>query len=333
MDAYLFILGKIMLDAPNSTVKKSKYNKNPVPFKLGAALENETQFLIATTLPSAKHINKLWELVSDLRDEIAWCLNMVYSHITMRGAHGQGNEHFFHHVAGTALYESHQRKLIKGKNHGLKAGSIVQKLLKTIEKIKHELESTKLNPKHRDILDNFKAELIAHHNTLVLAVKKLRLQDQEHLKKYQNLDPQSLTAIELTSIDEKRITKLHPPAEILTPKKMTKAAHASKEALQTTEPPVKIQQKQIDIIFAQLIQGTSFDVSQQKLEAARKIDFGDKLTIDEIDIIFAKLETPKQRTLTIQFDLSHSSQAIANSSDPSITTAIHQKTGSKKRIL
>jgi hypothetical protein len=321
-----------MLDAPYTQVKKSKYSKNPVPFKLSAALENETQFLVATTLPCAKHINKLWELVSDLRDEIAWCLNMVYSHITMRGAHGQGNEHFFHHVAGTALYESHQKKLIKGKNHGLKAGVIVQKLLKTIKNIKRELDSNELSPTHRDILDNFKAELIAHHNTLVLAVKKLSPKDQKHLKRYQNLDPQSLVALEITSVDEKRIIKLHPPAQVLTPKKLSKAAHASKEALQTTEPPVKVQQRQIDIIFAQLIQGTSFDVSKQKPEAARKIDFTDKLNIDEIDIIFAKLETPEQRTLTTQFALSHSSQTIANSSDPTIT-AINQKTGFKKRIF
>jgi hypothetical protein len=276
------------VDGPQK--RKPKYSRNPVPFKLSAALENDIHFLVSTTLPSAKHINKLWDLVTDIRDEIAWCLNMVYSHITMRGANGEGQEYFFHHVAGTALYESHHGKLIKGKNHGLKAGTILQKVIKTIDKIKSEINSSQnIIEEHLEILENFKAELIAHHNTLISAILRLPQKAKDHLQKHQGLNLQALKPIELTSEEEKRLEIIHPKPEQITPKKLTLAARKSQKALQSTEPP----KRDFESIFAQLIKGTTLEKqktkSNERPQAIKKLFF-DKEPANEIDAIFAQLE-------------------------------------------
>src|SRR5574338_323305 len=107
------------------------------PFKLQKALKsfdspNKISLRVMTSLPQAEFINSLWELDSTLGNKIADCLSNAYSHVIQRGAHGQGGPQFFHHNAATALYESYEEFIVKGKNHGIKSAAILNAISKTL---------------------------------------------------------------------------------------------------------------------------------------------------------------------------------------------------------
>src|SRR5437762_11499403 len=107
---------------------------NKQPFVLKNQLNSPLKFKITTTLPNAKDINQLWDLPTKLGTDIADCLNQIYSHITLREP-AVGKKDFFHHVAGTTLYESYHKTLINDKNHGKKAGTIFNKVNNTLKSI------------------------------------------------------------------------------------------------------------------------------------------------------------------------------------------------------
>jgi hypothetical protein len=236
-------LGPVLFPKKEETVEQVEKTEAPrSPFKLQKALKstdspNKTTYRVMTSLPQAEFVNSLWELESTLGNKIADCLNDAYSHVTQRGAHGQGRVQFFHHNAATALYESYEEFLIKGKNHGIKSAAILNAVGKTLALVEAKLASTRSFPEgQRDILENAQAELLGHKKAIIKAIKALPESTKEHLKKYQNLDASALTEPHLSPTKVERVKKLHSSPKAITPKKLSRRDQLSQMALQATSP-------------------------------------------------------------------------------------------------
>lgn len=236
-------LGPDLSPQKQETVEQVEKTETPrSPFKLRKALKstdspNKTSFRVMTSLPHAEFINSLWELESALGNKIADCLNNAYSHVTQRGAQGQGRAQFFHHNAATALYESYEEFLIKGKNHGIKSAAILNAIGKTLNIVETKLTSTRAFPEEqREILEDAQAELLGHQKAIVKAMKALPESTKAHLKKYQNLDVGSLTEPHLSPTKVERVKRLHPSPQPITPKKLSRADQLAQMALQATSP-------------------------------------------------------------------------------------------------
>jgi hypothetical protein len=221
------------------------FKKAPLsPFKLQKAVESiasptKSTLRVMTSLPNAEFINSLWELDNNIGKNIFDCLNLVYSHITQRGAHDQGQPHFFHHVAATTLYESYHDYLIKGKDHGKKAGTILNKINNTLTSIERALSTDdKIISEQQKILENFQAELMAHRNALIRALKGLPDDTKRHLKAHQNLDIEALEQTDLTPKKKARVKSMHASPLPKTPKKLSLADRLAQRALQATSAPM-----------------------------------------------------------------------------------------------
>jgi len=206
-------------------------------FRLRDFVTDELHYLVMTTLPRANYVDRLWNIAETVGNEIADCLNMLYCQVTQRNGSGEGKPHYFYHVGATSIYETQQKKIIKGKNHSLKAGDVFKKVLKTLKKIDNELKAKKeLEKDNLQLLKYFKSELMVQHNVLIFSLQKASDKTREHLSRHSSLDVSKLEAIELSSKHQKRAIKAHASAVDVTPKKPSSAALRTRVALQATEP-------------------------------------------------------------------------------------------------
>lgn len=227
-------------------------------FSLKKELGSPIKIKVATTLPNAKDINSLWDLPAYLGNDISACLNQIYSHITLREP-AVGRENFFHHVAGTALYESYHQTFINDKNHGKKAGTIFHKVNNTIKNIEHAFDHPdELSTTQITILKKFHAGFLAHKDALIIALKNLSPETQAHLLQHQNINVENLQQLPLSPQKKALVKALHPQSPIasprkmpqlqLTPKKLTPEARQSQRALQATEPPSKHSLAELELL-------------------------------------------------------------------------------------
>lgn len=218
-------------------------------FVLKKFIKHPIEYKIATSIPNASDIESLWKLPPDLRVEILSCLKNIYSYIVLR-PYKEGAEDFFYHVGATALYESQSANpLINGKNHGLKAGSVYNQVVKTLESIQNALakpllSTHTLSGKQIAIALKFQADLVAHKNVLTRALKRLPHELKEHLRRHNHIDVDSLVVEYISPQETARIRNLHPqsPKQVPfnqknTPKMTTRASDRSKKALLASEPP------------------------------------------------------------------------------------------------
>lgn len=220
----------------NLPIKKQQAN----PFRLRDVVPDVLHYHVMTTLPRSTYVHKLWRLVETIGNDITFCLNMIYCQVTQRNGSGEGMPHYFLHVGATSIYETHRKKLIKGKNHTLKAGDVFMKVSKTLKKIDDELESGEEEKENIQLLKKFRSELRVHHNLLLFSMRNASEKTREHLVKCNSLDVDKKSDIELSEKDIKRISKMHPSAVSVTPKKPSKAALRSRNALQATEPQITV---------------------------------------------------------------------------------------------
>lgn len=210
------------------------------PFRLRDVVPDALHYHVMTTLPRSTYVHKLWRLAETIGNDITYCLNMLYCQVTQRNGSGEGTPHYFFHVGATSIYETHCKKLIKGKNHTLKAGDVFMKVSKTLKKIDEELERGKEEKDNIQLLKKFRSELRVHHNLLLFSMRNAPEKTREHLVKCNSLDIDKKSEIELSEKDIKRISKMHPRAVNVTPKKPSKAVLRARNALQATEPKITV---------------------------------------------------------------------------------------------
>lgn len=213
------------------------FNKKFKSFRLRDVVKNANDYLIFTTLPTSDFIESLWQIVQTIGNQINACLDFAYGQVTHRNGDGEGQPHYFMHVGATSICETIIGKLIKGKNHGIKAANLLKKLGKIQAQVKAELKRPDLESEEKNILKNANTELIAQYNATLLAVKMLPEKTQAHLQAYQKLDAQNLEPIKWRRKHQRRFNRLHPYHVQETPKKPSKQSIHSRDALIATEPP------------------------------------------------------------------------------------------------
>ena len=214
-------------------------------FKLGLHLSPQSH-KVATRLPKHTAINDLWDLdINNLGNEITQCISMLFSHVVERGEPREEVDTFHHSTAATALWEAYHGKKIKGKNHALKAGGLFNKVRNLLSSIKHALKKEPIDENQKEILLNFQAILIGHHNNLVVALQKQPQTKKNHLEKNANIKVDELKKINLTTAQQTRIFTVLPASPVkttreqslrVTPKKRSHADKLSILALQSDRP-------------------------------------------------------------------------------------------------
>ncbi|MBS0287405.1 MAG: hypothetical protein JSR17_08920 [Proteobacteria bacterium] len=215
---------------------------NRSPFKLKKAAKSPTKLRVMMSLPDKTFLEDISKLPENLSNEISTCFRMIFSHVVERGAHSQGQPHFFHHVAATALYESYNQFLIHDKDHGLKAGPIYNKVKKVLEIVEKTLiPNSSFSAEQRSTLEDVRATLIAHHNAFVLAIQSLSAEQKQKLKINQSIDAVSLQELPITPKKAARIKKTHPfSPDSHTPKKLSAEDERSKRILEgNPHPPAR----------------------------------------------------------------------------------------------
>ncbi len=188
-------------------------------FKLGQAV-SPTKKRVMTTLPRAKFIKKIKKLDEDVSKKLITCLSMIYSHVVQRDAAGQDEAHFFISVPATSMFESHYQILIKGKDHGLKAGGIFNQIKNVLAIVEKKLK-TELLDEHRNTLEICQASLMAYHNAFVAALDALPEDKKQKLENHQNIS--SPTELVMTPQKLQRLKMAHPRSpNVDTPKKLSK---------------------------------------------------------------------------------------------------------------
>ncbi len=231
-----------MISGPSQSEIENQPENLPIkkqqakPFRLRDVVPDVLHYHVMTTLPRSTYVHKLWRLVETIGNDITFCLNMLYCQVTQRNGSGEGKPHYFFHVGATSIYETHHKKLIKGKNHTLKAGDVFMKVSKTLKKIDQELAKDDENKGNIQLLKYFQSELRVHHNLLLFSMRNASEKTREHLVKCNSLNVDMKSEIELSDKDIKRISKMHPVAVKDTPKKPSKAVIRTRDALQATEP-------------------------------------------------------------------------------------------------
>lgn len=212
--------------------------KKEIEFRLRDHVEDTTIYHVMTTLPLTAYIDKLWSIAQTVGNDISECFKSIYSQVTQRNGSGEGKPHYFMHVGSTTVYEAVTGQLIKGKNHGIKAGNILQRLQSTLKKLEAVLNEKQYeNKDQKKLLRRFKAALNAQHNALVFSLKTLPEKTKEHLRKHQNLNIDSIQTIDLKERHLKYIVELHPEPVPVTPKKPSPQDNKTKMALLATNPP------------------------------------------------------------------------------------------------
>lgn len=225
-------------DLENQPENVSIIKQQVKPFRLRDAVKDMLHYHMMTTLPRSTYVHKLWKLAESIGNDITLCLNMLYCQVTQRNGNGEGRPHYFYHVGATSLYETHYKKLIKGKNHTLKSGDVFMKIVKTLKEIDKALAKVEEAKENIRLLKYFKSELSVHHNLLLFSMRNAPEKTRKHLVEFKSLDVATINDIELSTIDLKRVAKTHPEKVkvIDTPKKPTKAVIRTRIALQATEP-------------------------------------------------------------------------------------------------
>lgn len=224
---------------PPHSPKKEK--KSKPEFKLSVHL-SPLSHKVATRLPRPTAINDLWDLdINNLGTEITMCLSMLFSHVVERGEPRENIRTFHHSGAATALQEAHDGKKIKGKDHALKAGGLFNKVKNLLSSIKNTLKHVELDEDKTEILLNFQAILIAHHNNLVVALQAQPQSKKDHLERNANIKVDELAKIDLTQDQNERIKETLPPSPVKglqqsTPKKLSPSDRSSIYALQSDRP-------------------------------------------------------------------------------------------------
>ncbi|MCS5708685.1 hypothetical protein CC99x_007160 [Candidatus Berkiella cookevillensis] len=236
-------------------------------FKLGLHLSPQSH-KVATRLPKHTAINDLWELnINNLGNEITQCISMLFSHIVERGEPREEIDTFHHSTAATALWEAHHGKKIKGKDHAIKAGGLFNKVRNLLSTIKSTLKYASLDEEQEEILLNFQAILIGHHNNLVVALQKQPQAKKDHLEQNANIKVDELKKIGLTTAQQTRIRTVLPASPIkttqekcqqATPKKRSRSDKLSILALQSDRPLTK---EDFDNFLSTSVETTTPEVS------------------------------------------------------------------------
>lgn len=211
-------MNKGPIEQENQPVNQRRNQHQLQQFRLRDNVPDSLHYRLMTTMPRATYIDKLWNIAETVSNDITFCLNMLYCQVTQRNGSGEGQPHYFYHVGATSIYETSKKKLIKGKNHSLKAGDVLLKITKTLDQVKKELEKEDEKENTR-ILKYYKAELSAQYNVLLFSLQNAPEKTHEHLSKFKSLDVTKLEAIKLTTKQQKRVMKLHPKPAENTPKK------------------------------------------------------------------------------------------------------------------
>ncbi len=216
--------------------------KGPDDFQVKNIISSPSKHKVMTSLPSPESITTLKPLETaapKLFTKIMSGLKLIYSYVADRN-YQENTVTFFHHAGSTALYEKHYCTKINGKDHGKKLGNIFPVLKNTLKEIEIALAQPHLK-EHEKILLDFQAEYIWQINILVLVIKSLSQETQEHLKTHCNIDSNSLSEIITSPRKKERINQLHPlnPSLPRTPKKLSLTDRLTIEALQNNGSPTK----------------------------------------------------------------------------------------------
>jgi hypothetical protein len=215
--------------------------QGPDDFQVTDTIYSPSKRQVMSSLPAPESIYALKPLKKAapvLFDKIIYGLRLVYSYITDR-EYKENTVTFFHHAGSTALYEKFCRTKINGKDHGKKLGIIFPYFTGTLKEIETALADPLLKEHEKTLLD-FQAEYIWQINILVLVIKSLSPETQDHLRNHCNIDSDSLSEMLTSPRKKERVNRLHPlnPSNSL-PKELSAPDKLSAEALRNNGSPVK----------------------------------------------------------------------------------------------
>ncbi|MCS5707377.1 hypothetical protein CC99x_000520 [Candidatus Berkiella cookevillensis] len=206
-------------------------------FALKNYVQDATEYLLLTTLPTVDALNELSRLPPSMQDRIFKTLQQVYSHVTER-VPSENTEHYFCHVAATVYYEEHTKIDIKGRQHYKKASSLTKMLETTIEEINKLMKNKLMSPEQVELLQQYHHLFSAHNNACHRALQLIADYKKSHLTIHQNHEVDSYKPVPLSPGKKARVQSIHPETSPvrpgkLTPKKLSKADKDSIDRLRS----------------------------------------------------------------------------------------------------
>lgn len=180
-------------------------------FRLEDLVTSPTTYKSLTSLPRKEFFEKLDQTLSPrIAHEIKACFDEIYSPVTQRNKPVK----FFYTVPPTVFFENQTHQYIKGKDHGKKAASILGHIDKTLEKIRESISSSNTNMAQKELLETCADILKIHANGYIQALKGIKQEVKEHIKKHQHLDVDTLELHVISLERKEKVRECYPSPQI-----------------------------------------------------------------------------------------------------------------------